>query len=281
MARSPPSPLLPIAHPQDRLDPIDWATYEPHLWSNVQAAYHRTSVLLGALTQLKRAHVEASAARAAAQPPPEINTFGVLPVVPRFQYLPISAPSVAQHLAAARQRGAAGAAAPGASVVAAGATPGGGPAALALPRAGSLSGGAAGGSGALASGVRGSVAGLGATSDLAAAYSLADFGASSSTFNSRAGSAAAQGVVAAAVSPASEGGMAGLSAGAGAALGALQARLHGGVLSSAFTGMLGDSGAAAAAHNIAQNIGDLLPGGLMSGGLMSSFTKSTSSGSKR
>lgn len=39
---------------QDRLDPIDWATYEPHLWANAAHFYQRTSTLLGLLTQLQR-----------------------------------------------------------------------------------------------------------------------------------------------------------------------------------------------------------------------------------
>ena len=43
---------------QDRLDPIDWATYEPHLWANVQHYYFRTSTMLGSLTQLQRAYPE-------------------------------------------------------------------------------------------------------------------------------------------------------------------------------------------------------------------------------
>ncbi len=41
---------------QDRLDPIDWATYEHHLWANVKRHYQRCLVLYGALTQLQRVH---------------------------------------------------------------------------------------------------------------------------------------------------------------------------------------------------------------------------------
>jgi hypothetical protein len=216
-------------------------------------------VLLGTLAQLRRAYPDAAAAGVAAAAPPDINAFGVLPVGPRFQYLPIGAPSVAQALAAARQRGGGGAAA--APQLAAALAPG--------------AGGLKGAPSSLAPGASGAAA---AASDLAAEYSLADFG-SSSTFNSRSAAAAAASPTAAAA--AADGGMAGLSAGAGAALGALQARLHGGVLGSAFTGMLGDTGAAAAAQNIAQNIGDLLPGGLMSSGLMTSFTQRGAAAAKR
>lgn len=38
---------------QNLLDPIDWATYEPFLWSNAQAFYQRTATLFGALAQLQ------------------------------------------------------------------------------------------------------------------------------------------------------------------------------------------------------------------------------------
>ena len=37
---------------QERLDPIDWATYEPYLWANEAAAQPRTAVLFGALARL-------------------------------------------------------------------------------------------------------------------------------------------------------------------------------------------------------------------------------------
>jgi hypothetical protein len=39
---------------QQRLDPIDWATYEPYLAANVAAYLHRTETLLGSLLQLAR-----------------------------------------------------------------------------------------------------------------------------------------------------------------------------------------------------------------------------------
>ncbi|GBF88246.1 conserved oligomeric golgi complex subunit 1-like [Raphidocelis subcapitata] len=280
---------------EERLDPIDWATYEPHLWPNTAAAYRRSSVLLGALASLKRAHPDAPAKGSAAGAAAEANVFCVLPVAPRLQYLPVATPSVTQHLAAAARArgggggGAGGALAPGAAAAAAAgiveplgrAASLSGAAAAALERLGS---GGAGGVAAAAAAAASAAAAVKVASDPAAEYSLSDFG-SSSLYNSRAAtpsgglppmpSSAAPGAAAA------EAAMAGLSAGANAALGALQARLHGGVLGSAFTGMLGEGGgaAAAAARDVAQsfqNIGDLLPGGLMS-----SFGKSGSTGTRR
>ncbi|KAL5704459.1 hypothetical protein ACHQM5_022887 [Ranunculus cassubicifolius] len=73
---------------KQRLDPIDWATYEPFLWENGKQAYLRHAVLFGFFVQLNRMH---------------INTTQKLPsnaesnsmrcsTVPRFKYLPVSAP---------------------------------------------------------------------------------------------------------------------------------------------------------------------------------------------
>ena len=53
---------LPLSS-QERLDPIDWATYEPYLWANVQKYYHRVVILFGSLIQLQRAHPEAARAQ--------------------------------------------------------------------------------------------------------------------------------------------------------------------------------------------------------------------------
>uniref|UniRef100_A0A7S3QNJ0 Conserved oligomeric Golgi complex subunit 1 n=1 Tax=Dunaliella tertiolecta TaxID=3047 RepID=A0A7S3QNJ0_DUNTE len=100
-------------HLQDRLDPIDWATYEPHLWTNVQQFYQRTATLLGSLTQLQRAYPEgpsasgrsgtaaggaalSSTAAAPSGRARDLNPMNVLPVAPRFHYLPISIPSIAR-----------------------------------------------------------------------------------------------------------------------------------------------------------------------------------------
>mmetsp|Transcript_14749 Transcript_14749/g.28386 ORF Transcript_14749/g.28386 Transcript_14749/m.28386 type:complete len:1017 (+) Transcript_14749:284-3334(+) len=75
---------------QDRLDPIDWATYEPYLWVNEARYYQRGAVLLGALVQLNRVHSGAPGRMAANA---ETNTLNTAPPVPRFPYLPISAPT--------------------------------------------------------------------------------------------------------------------------------------------------------------------------------------------
>jgi hypothetical protein len=37
----------------ERLDPIDWATYEPYLWGNAARCYQRSAVLLGSLVQVR------------------------------------------------------------------------------------------------------------------------------------------------------------------------------------------------------------------------------------
>ncbi len=39
---------------QAQLDPIDWATYEPHLATNIAAFCGRAAVLLGSLLQMAR-----------------------------------------------------------------------------------------------------------------------------------------------------------------------------------------------------------------------------------
>lgn len=46
---------------QQRLDPIDWATYEPYLAANVATYLQRAETLLGSLLQLAR------------PPAPEVN----------------------------------------------------------------------------------------------------------------------------------------------------------------------------------------------------------------
>ncbi|GFH06714.1 uncharacterized protein HaLaN_01388 [Haematococcus lacustris] len=93
---------------QDMLDPIDWATYEPHLWAHAKRYYQRTAVLFGAVTQLQRLHPDGGAgiptapgsSRATAGAGAvgvggaalEFNPLNILPVAPRFHYLPISTP---------------------------------------------------------------------------------------------------------------------------------------------------------------------------------------------
>ena len=43
-----------LLHSPARLDPIDWATYEPYLWQNVATFCHRTATLFGSLTLLNK-----------------------------------------------------------------------------------------------------------------------------------------------------------------------------------------------------------------------------------
>ena len=88
---------VPVPRAQERLDPIDWATYEPYLWANEAAQQPRTAVLFGALTRLSGARPSATsaAARAPGGPPGEANVMALGPPAPRFSYLPISMPSLA------------------------------------------------------------------------------------------------------------------------------------------------------------------------------------------
>jgi hypothetical protein len=250
--------------PQDLLDPIDWATYEPHLWSNAQRFYTRTAVLLGVLGQLSRPYGDAQRAAAGAAAA-EINALNVLPVVPRFHYLPISTPSTAtlpkqrsmhlsMHASAAvsaisRAAGAAATAQPG----------GAGQVQLQLP-----------------------VATMSAqASDLAAQYMFADLGSSSkssvadSSYVAGGAAAAAAAAAASFLHPTAD-----TAAAAGAsALSALQAKLQGSSFS-AFGSMLGDRAAEVTA--MAQNFGDMLPGssglGGLGGGLLSSFARRDGAG---
>ncbi|KAL3693725.1 hypothetical protein R1sor_007376 [Riccia sorocarpa] len=72
-----------------RLDPIDWATYEPHLWENERRYYQRCSVLFGSLIQLNRLYTDTVLKLSSHA---ETNTLNMTGTVPRFTYLPISAP---------------------------------------------------------------------------------------------------------------------------------------------------------------------------------------------
>ena len=91
--------IVPVPRAQERLDPIDWATYEPYLWANEAAQQPRTAVLFGALTRLSGARPSIGAAPPAARapggPPGEANVMALGPPAPRFSYLPISMPSLA------------------------------------------------------------------------------------------------------------------------------------------------------------------------------------------
>ncbi|KAJ8615964.1 hypothetical protein MRB53_035336 [Persea americana] len=66
-----------------RLDPIDWATYEPYLWENEKQSYQRYAVLYGFLVQLNRMYMDI------VQKLPSNTESNVLrcSIVPRFKYL--------------------------------------------------------------------------------------------------------------------------------------------------------------------------------------------------
>eukprot|EP00775_Hariotina_reticulata_P013484 gene13484-13609_t len=247
---------------QDLLDPIDWATYEPYLWGNVQRYYQRTSVLLGSLGQLHRPYPDT--VRSGPSAAADINTLNLLPVAPRFQYLPISTPTAALHAAAKNKMNVAhGMGSAAAAVVAA---------ALAGGTAGP---GAAGAGGAAAAGgLMVATASNAGAADLAAQYMIPEPGsgiggtAKAAPYASRTEAAAA----AAASTAASIGASLHLSADTAAAAGAsafsaLQARLQGSSIG-AFGSLLGDRAA-----EVTAGLGDLLPTAGLGGGLLSTFAR--------
>ncbi|PON38302.1 Conserved oligomeric Golgi complex subunit [Parasponia andersonii] len=73
-----------------RLDPIDWLTYEPYLWENERQAYQRHAVLFGFFVQLNRMYTDT------VQKLPTNSESNIMRCssVPRFKYLPISAPAL-------------------------------------------------------------------------------------------------------------------------------------------------------------------------------------------
>ncbi|URE01069.1 Vps51/Vps67 [Musa troglodytarum] len=78
-----------------RLDPIDWATYESYLWINEQQSYKRYAVLFGFLVQLNRMYTDTIQ-----KLPTKSNTGSNImrcSSVPRFKYLPISAPALSSR----------------------------------------------------------------------------------------------------------------------------------------------------------------------------------------
>ncbi|XP_062207048.1 conserved oligomeric Golgi complex subunit 1-like [Phragmites australis] len=78
-----------------RLDPIDWATYEPYLWENEKQSYKRYVVLFGFLVQLN--HMYTGTVQ---KLPTKSNTDSNIMIcsqVPRFKYLPISAPAISSR----------------------------------------------------------------------------------------------------------------------------------------------------------------------------------------
>ena len=77
---------------QERLDPIDWATYEPYVWANEAVLRPRTSVLYGLLTRLGQQGM-APVARGA--PPGEANVMAVAKQVSlRPRYCPVASQSM-------------------------------------------------------------------------------------------------------------------------------------------------------------------------------------------
>lgn len=73
----------------NHIDPIDWGTYESYLWEQEMRYYQSCAVLFGSLIQLKRLHTDVPQKPLSTG---EANTLSMSPTVPRFTYLPISAP---------------------------------------------------------------------------------------------------------------------------------------------------------------------------------------------
>ncbi|KAK0579791.1 hypothetical protein LWI29_031493 [Acer saccharum] len=76
-----------------RLDPIDWLTYEPYLRENERQAYLRHAVLFGFFVQLNRMYTDT------VQKLPTNSESNIMrcSTVPRFKYLPISAPALSSR----------------------------------------------------------------------------------------------------------------------------------------------------------------------------------------
>ena len=225
----------------------------------MQHYYQRTHILLGTLCQLQQAYGEGPApgSRTAAggglggqsaAASVEINTLNVLPVVPRFQYLPISTPMGKNRVAGGLGAGSAAAAA------AAGGGGGGGGGGGVAVGVGVLGGGEGVASGGQGQGGRREQRGA-QGADLAAQYSLANLGGSLT--GARGVGGGGPGGVGAVGGGAAGGGGGGVDLG-GSALSALQARLPAGGFS-AFGSMLGDKAAEVSA--MAQGFGELLPTG--------------------
>ncbi|KAF4376835.1 hypothetical protein F8388_025706 [Cannabis sativa] len=79
-----------MARLSQRLDPIDWLTYEPYLWENERQSYQRNAVLFGFFVQLNRMYTDT------VQKLPTNSESNIMRCssVPRFKYLPISAPAL-------------------------------------------------------------------------------------------------------------------------------------------------------------------------------------------
>ncbi|KAI3895448.1 hypothetical protein MKW92_043926 [Papaver armeniacum] len=76
-----------------RLDPIDWQTYESYLWENEKQAYLWHAVLFGFFVQLNRMYTDTQ------RKLPSNSESNIMrcSVVPRFKYLPISAPALSSR----------------------------------------------------------------------------------------------------------------------------------------------------------------------------------------
>ncbi|KAI3843198.1 hypothetical protein MKX03_009797 [Papaver bracteatum] len=76
-----------------RLDPIDWQTYESYLWENEKQAYLRHAVLFGFFVQLNRMYTDTQ------RKLPSNSESNIMrcSIVPRFKYLPISAPALSSR----------------------------------------------------------------------------------------------------------------------------------------------------------------------------------------
>lgn len=76
-----------------RLDPIDWLTFEPYLWENERQSYLRHAVLFGFFVQLNRLYVDT------VQKLPTNSESNIMrcSTVPRFKYLPISVPALSSR----------------------------------------------------------------------------------------------------------------------------------------------------------------------------------------
>ncbi|KAJ4958644.1 hypothetical protein NE237_025755 [Protea cynaroides] len=78
-----------INHLSQKLDPIDWLTYEPYLWENVKRSYLRHAVLFGFFVQLNRVYTGTLQKSSSTE-----SNIMRCSIVPRFKYLPISAPAL-------------------------------------------------------------------------------------------------------------------------------------------------------------------------------------------
>ena len=85
----------------NELDPIDWATYEPHLWENERRAYRRCSVLLGGFIQLSNLYQDTSVKPASSASSKLVTAKPVA----RFTYLPVSLPTLRGGANADRTKG--------------------------------------------------------------------------------------------------------------------------------------------------------------------------------